>query len=501
MQYHEKTIAVCAKGKYDDAPMREAIIALCKTLFHEVLGEEANMYYRKGKDGNIFTLSSSPYQFWIAPKKASKYKSIDTDRQERSELGQIASAIAWKKGFGSDDIRFKIIKNVHEELFGALSNDVAHVAASQDKSPLLDNTKLKRYESFVWEVLDHYKDDFHVNMSKLLSTSSNLNYDELKEKETNEELQMAQARSQLIHKLNEIIDADFRNPLVLIVPENVDPLLVKGLCRVPWNLIISFDSDRKRFFSIIEDEWKGKRPIRIDDVTCDGESETSFIFANGQGTADDKGGQIYKEWKKKYQSLVERALNKIRKGDSSITAICLTDPKDNPVFNKGGVGLLKENDELLIIGKIGSNLRKDLEENFDVNYDWGTTDDTHSGEYNLAMLEIVSVFNEINNSLKDKQESNAISDLTQEDIDRYKEVGIKIICPIPEETPKNTHHISEFYRGKTISENDLYNDYDVRRKIYEEFLENIKSYLKSDQRFIRYICQTPSCGATTFAMR
>lgn len=492
---HKKVIYNYNLKNYDDMPMRNAIIALSKALFHEVFGEEAKNYYSKGKDGNRFILSNSEsIVFCFNGREAFKKKRSELESGDfgpRGEILQIAAAVAYKKKFGQNDDRYMRFKLVHSTVYASESNDKAHVSADVDKSIASLDRKFSDYRMFVVGVLDDFKSDFKIPLLDYIPQGLEADYGRMKQHEVVGQKLTSEATQLLIDRLNDEIKSPYPSPLILLAPKDVDAQIAWGLARMPWNLIITFDSNDSELFSVIKIDWEGKRPYKIGEIEGDGRDVTGIIFANGESAKDAKGK--YKDWRNAYENKITSALNRIRKGDEGITAVCLTDPSDAKIFNKGGIGLLNQNDRALIIGKIGKNLEDGLDDEFSIKEQNVEKFDIPSEQlaYALKTIDVPEVRDSI----------TASSILSAEDIKRLAAHGIKIVSPIPLGTEKIINHISGFFSGDNVTAKDLYKDYDVKRYFYENFKETIKTRLVNGNRFTHYIKQTPSSGATTVAMR
>lgn len=499
--HHERVILNFESNNYDDMPMRQAIGALCKALFHEVLGTDADSYYTNGGvSGSRFVLSDNSgnsnivfcFNHGRACRKTRSTLINGQDYAPGGEILQIATAIAEKKGYGQNDPRYNKFKSIHESAYSYESNDKLHVCADKDKSKFSLTGKINDYESFVHSILTYFRDDFSMPLQEYISSATKTNYGALKQYEEEMRLLANDTTLSLINKLNEEVNSLYPSPLILFSPANVDSRILHSLTRIPWNLIVTFDpnkNDEKHLISVIGNDWDGIRPFKIGEVEGDGRNETAVIFANGESAHESKSK--YKEWRSLYKTKVELALNLIRKGAERVVAVCLTDSSDNKIFNRGGIGLLKEDDTALIIGKIGSDLAEGLDEDFPI---------AKYQNFDISIPQCAYVFNEIDiPGLSGKIKVS--TDLSSEDIKRYAAHGIKIICPLPSGTEKEINPISDFFSGGEIIEKDLYNDYDVRRSFYEGFLRTIEARLENGNRFTHYLQQTPSCGATTVAMR
>lgn len=504
--YHEKIISNFKLCNYPDMPIRKAVTALSKILFHEILGSQAdNFYDNRGVDGARFTLSdtSNPSNEIFFFRSGKAYKDVKANIGNhgnyipKGEIMQIATAIAEKKGFDQNDRKYNIFKSVHESAYSYESNDKEHVSADIDKAQFSLVGRISDYESFVHNALTYFKNDMSIQLEEYLSTSSCLNFEKLKQGEKEENLRKTQVVSGLIERLNDVLESDFRNPLLLIVPPDIDATLSRALCRIPWNMILSFDPESNstlHILDILRSEWTDKRPFTINNVTTNGHFETAFIFADGEKREDVSANK--REWRNKHRNDIQNALKKIRKGENPITVVCFTHPSDNPVYNMGGIGMLSENDDVILIGKIGKNLYEGWVDDFDI----GRNHEIESCHFDLNAIEAAPVFNQIDGAILNT-DTATISGLTKEDLLRYDEIGIKIIQPIADDTPKELVPLSDFYYGKPITEKDLYNDYDVRREIYGGLFQTIEGRLESNIRFTQYILQTPTSGASTFAMR
>ncbi|MDE7410139.1 MAG: hypothetical protein K2N09_08980 [Muribaculaceae bacterium] len=498
--YHERVILNFGKNNYADMPMREAVTALCKALFHEVFGAEADAYYKDcGVRGNRFILSetSDPSSEVFCFKGKAAYKKTkssltSSDFLPNGELLQIAAAIASKKGFSQYDYRYGRFKAVQDSVHAYTSNDWHHVSADIDKSRFSLTGRISDYESFVFGILCTFSNDFTLPLLDYIPSATKVDFGALRQSEEEMRLLANETTISLIDVLNEEVNSLYPSPLVLFSPTNVDSQILHGLARIPWNLIITFEpnkKDEKHLISVIEKDWKGIRPLKIGEVVGNGRDETAVIFANGESANESKSK--YKEWASLYRKKVESALNQIRKGAERVIAVCITDSSDSKIFNRGSIELLKEDDTAVIIGKIGPDLKEGLEDEFPI---------SKYQNFDISMPQCAYVFNEI-----DIPGMNGIikvsANLSAEDIKRYASYGIKIICPLPSGTEKEINPISEFFSGREITEKDLYNDFDVRRNFYESFRRIIETRLENGNRFTHYLQQTPSCGATTVAMR
>ena len=497
--YHEKVILNFETNNYADMPMREAVTALCKALFHEVVPDADTFYVNGGSNGNRFSLSdtnsANKIVFFFYGNAAGRKSSSDSSRTgyvPGGEILQIGTALAATLNYGQHDARYTAFKRVQDTVHQYESNDKHHVCADIDKAKYTLTGRINDYESFVHYILISFDQFLRVKLSGQISSATKTNFGALKQSEEEMRLLANDTTSSLIDKLNEELNSLYPSPFVLFSPANVDYRLSHGLARIPWNLIITFDpkgEDENHLVSVIRNDWDGKRPFTIGKVEGDGRDETGIIFANGESANESKFK--YKEWASLYKKNIKFALNQIRKGTERIVAVCLTDSSDNKIFNRGGIGLLKEDDTAIIIGKIGADLAEGLDNDFPV---------TKYQNFDISIPQCVYAFNEID--VQGTSGSiNASSNLSAEDIKRYASHGIKIICPLPSGTEKEINPISEFFSGKELTEKDLYNDYDVRRSFYEGFRRIIEVRLENGSRFTHYLQHTPSCGATTVAMR
>ncbi|MDE6338735.1 MAG: hypothetical protein K2K97_02970, partial [Muribaculaceae bacterium] len=505
--HHENVILNFKINNYDDMPMREAVMALCKALFHEVYGAEANAYYKKNgvNKGNRFTLSdiNSPNceVFYFNRGGANKKIKSSISKEQgdflpNGELLQIATAVASKKGFNQFDSRYGRFKAVHDTVHAYTSNDRHHVSADMDKSKLTLSGRISDYESFVFGILSDFAEDFTLPLLDYISSATNSDYNKLKEEDAERQLIVSETTRTLIERLNDVIDSEYLNPLVLFLPTNVDAVLISALSRIPWNLIVTFDPDVEKdkeghVVSVLKKQWDGIRPFKIDDVTSDGREETGIILAQVNSPANEES--TIKKRIKLSKNKISRALLKIRKGSEGICAVCIPDKDDDQLFNNAGVGSLSEEDTLIIVGNAGSNLKKGIDEYFSI-------DEDKCEKFDIPLSQAIYAFYEVSVPLC-KDVTLSSHTLSQEDISRYASYGIKVISPIPAGTEKARHPISDFFCGKDITERDLYNDFDVKRSEYENLRKVIEERLKNGTRFTHYLKQTPTCGATTLAMR
>ena len=497
--YHEKVIQNFETKNYADMPMREAVTALCKALFHEVLPDADTFYVNGGSKGNRFSLSNTNSTngivFFFSGNVAGRKSVSDSSRAGHvpcGEILQIGTALAATLNYGPNDARYTAFKRVQDTVHQYESNDKHHVCSDIDKAKYTLTGRINDYESFVHYILISFDQFLHVKLSEQISSATKTDFGVLKQSEEEMRLLANDTTSSLIDKLNEELNSLYPSPFVLFSPANVDCRLSHGLARIPWNLIVTFDpngEEENHLISIIRKEWEGIRPFKIGTAEGDGRDETIVIFANGNSVNESKSK--YKEWTSSYKNKVESALNMIRKGSERVVAVCLTDRFDNRIFNKGGIGLLKSDDSAVIIGKIGSNLEEGLNEDFSIE---------EYQIFDITELQCAYAFHEIDiHGMSSK--ITVSSNLSNEDMMRYAAHGIKIICPILSGTEKEINPISSFFSGKEITEKDLYNDYDVRRDFYERFLRTIEVRLDNGIRFTHYLKQTPSSGATTVGMR
>lgn len=497
--YHEKVILNFETNNYADMPMREAVTALCKALFHEVLPDADTFYVNCGSEGNRFSLSntndSNGIVFFFSGTSAGRKSVSDSSRTgfvPGGEILQIGAALAATLNYGQYDARYTAFKRVHDTVHQYESNDKHHVCSDIDKAKYTLTGRINDYESFVHYILTSFDQFLHVKLSEQISSATKTDFGALKQSEEEMRLLLNDTTSSLIDKLNEEVNSLYPSPLVLFSPANVDERILHSLARIPWNLIVSFDGSGEKeslLISVLRKDWEGIRPFKIGAVEGDGREETGIIFANGDSLKESK--TKFKEWASLYQNKVKSAITMIRKGSERVFAVCLTDSLDNKIFNKGGIGLLESDDTAVIIGKIGPNLEEGLNDDFSIE---------KYQIFDITASQCAYAFHEIDIHGMSR-DIIVSSTLSNEDIKRYAAHGIKIICPIPFGTEKEINPISSFFSGKEITEKDLYNDYDVRRDFYESFLRTIEVRLDNGIRFTHYLKQTPSSGATTIGMR
>lgn len=499
VKYHDEVIRSFNNNDYDNMPMRKAVDALCKVLFHEILGSEADEYYRDGgASGNRFILSDRTPNNYFCFNQGTAYKrnvktgKVDGDYTPHGEILQIATAIAHKKGYNQNDNRYNRFKSVHETVYSYESNDKEHVSADIDKSKITLNGRVHDYESFVHGILSLFKNDLRVPLQDYIASTTQTNYGQLKEGEAQYAVQLSEKTETLIELLNEELSSAYPSPLLLILPEKVDSRLAQSLVGINWNLIITFDpkADAEgHFLDILRKDWNEKRPFKIGDLLGGGVDETGIIFGNGQWP--ERPVTKYKDWNKIHEANIKSIIKKLRKGAEKICAVCITDGSDNKLYNRAWVEPLHDGDDVIIVGEIGPNLEERIEDDFTFNEIF---------TFDIPIDQAVYAFKNLNRQGHDDRSSLSLN-VNEEDLLRYSAHGIKIITPIKSGTPKAITPITVFYAGGNINETDLYNGYDVQRGSYKEIHNLIKTRIDNGARFTHYIQQTTSCGATTFAMR
>lgn len=500
--YHENVIKYFHIEDYMNMPMRNAVEALCKVLFHEIREDADDFYTNSGNDGNHIYLSGTTIKpslnvFYFKGKRAGKKKKTDIKDEEILPLGliqQIGAGLAEKLNYGKDDRRYLAFRNVHHSVQAYESNDKEHVCADADKAKYSLTGRISDYESFVHYVLTTFDQYLQIKLAGQISSAAKSDFNELNQVLATEQALKNEKVESLIQNLKELLETYYPDPMILIAPRMLSTPISLALTRIPWNLIITFDPEGEKdghLIHAIRTNWNGLRPFKIcadaNNLT-DGQDETGVIFANGD--TPDNSFDKYPDWRNQYEDHVFKAISKVRRGSQRITAVVITDTEDSRIFNLGGIGKLGINDTVLIIGTIGLNLKDRLENEFGIKYE----------NYDISTTRTVFAFNQLPQLINCRETAHKVG-LTAEDIARYAANGIRIISLLPSNTEIEANPVTDFYIGTDITEKDLYNEFDVKRRFYEDLKNIVKSRLVAGSRFTHYLHQTPSCGATTVAMR
>lgn len=501
---HENVIKNFKIEKYREMDMRKAVGALCKLLFHEILKDEADNFYNEGgPDGNRFSLSQTDNPDGIV----FFFKGKDTGRKKRSEIEkekgervpggeilQIGAALAATLNYSQYDPKYNVFKRIHETVYSYESNDKEHICADVDKSKYSLTGRINDYESFVHNVLTVFDQYLQIKLIGRISSATTSDFNDLLRAKVVEQAITNETVESLVKTIKDCVETYYSETMLLIAPKEVPLDLIRAITHIPWNLIVTFDPNSDHdghLIDVLRKEWSGIRPFKICneyDMVGEGIDETNIVYANGDMPV--LSVTKVKDWNAKYKNLLKGSISKVRRGSENICAFILTEDSNDKLFNKAWLNTLSDGDKVFTVGNISSEVMEELEEEHYFEHT----------NFNISSYQATCAFNAIAITANNVKSYNCVG-LSAEDIARYAAYGIKIIRPIPLSSEKSLSPISEFYAGGNVNENDLYNNYDVRRRFYDDLKARIEARIESGARFIHYIKQTPSSGATTLAMR